>query len=69
MNKPLTVLKALSFIKLLFETLEKRKHKIPPMFNYLFFFKAIKIILESEFSYGISQVLSLIYTHYPLFSV
>ena len=41
--------------------------QMPVSFNYSFFFKAIKIMLEVDFSVTVSATLTLIYNHFSLF--
>jgi hypothetical protein len=63
------VLRVIEYLNLIFKSFTTRKKSLPISFNYSFFFKGIKIILESEFSMGISSALSLIYNHFSLFHI
>ena len=68
-NRPLTIIKAIEFINDLFTELASKKKKIPATFNYVIFFKGLKMILESDFSFAISKTMIMIYNHFNLFNL
>ena len=60
----LSVLKAIKFVDTALQTLSATDRSIPINFNYRFFFKGIKIILEGESAMGITALLALLYNHF-----
>jgi len=42
---------------------------LPIGFNYIYFFRGIRIILESEFCLAVSEALALLYNHFSTFHV
>lgn len=46
---------------------EKTHKKIPGSFNYYHLYKAIKIILEGDFSFAMSKTLLMMYNNYKMF--
>lgn len=64
-----TVIKTISFTDKLLHHFQKSKRSIPVTFNYVTLFKGVKTILNSEFSFAISQLLLLLYNHFSLFHV
>ena len=65
--EPLTVLKSIEFINEIFIKLDQNNRKIPGSFNYYQLYKAVKVILEGDFSFAVSKVLVMIYIHYKMF--
>lgn len=63
-----SVLKSFDLIGRYLDSLTKEKKLLPQTFNYISFYKALKIILEGDFSYSIAKVLALIYNHYLHFN-
>lgn len=63
------MIKAIEFINDLFTSLSEMKRKIPATFNYIQFYKGLKIILESDFSFAISKTMILIYNHFNIFNM
>lgn len=55
-------------IDMLLTGITQKLRSIPATFDYKFFVDGIKIILEGEFEYAISQSLILIFHHFELFS-
>lgn len=62
-------MKALELISRYLGALTKGKKLLPPTFNYLYFFKGLKIILEGEFGIAIVKVLVIIYNNYENFNI
>lgn len=62
-------MKSLEIISRYLAALAGDKKLLPPTFNYLYFFKAIKIIMEGEFSVAIMKSLVIIYNNYENFNV
>ena len=61
------VMKTISYLHMIFEAVGKRMKQVPVSFNYSFFFKAIKIMLEVDFSVTMGATLTLLYNHFNLF--
>lgn len=62
-------MKGLDLISRYLNHFNKNKKMIPPSFNYVYFFKGIKVILEGEFAYAIVKVLSIIFMNFDNFNV
>lgn len=63
------LMKGLDLISRYLNHFSKNKKLLPTTFNYIYFFKALRIVLEGEFSYAIVKVLAIIYTNYDNFNV
>ena len=63
------VMKSLEIVGRYLAALTRSKKLLPPTFNYLYFFKAIKILLEGDFSLAIVKVLVIIYNNYENFNI
>jgi len=61
------VLKGVDFLNTIFFSFSAKKRHLPISFNYGYFFKVIKVILDGESSINITSLLTLLYTHLPLF--
>lgn len=61
------VMRTISYLNMIFEAVGTRMKQIPVSFNYSFFFKAIKIMLEVDFSFTMGATLNLLYNHFNLF--
>jgi hypothetical protein len=61
------VLKGVNFLNTVFFSFSHKKKHLPVSFSYRYFFKAIKLILEGDSSLTITSLLTLLYTHFPLF--
>jgi hypothetical protein len=66
---PSAVIRAIEYLNLIFLSFTNKKKFLPISFNYSYFFKSLKIILESESSMGISSALTLIYNHFNLYHI
>lgn len=58
------LMKGLDLISRYLNHFTKNKKLLPPTFNYVYFFKGIKIVIEGEFSFSIVKVLSIIFMNY-----
>ncbi len=63
------VFRAIEYLNLIFNLFTSKKRILSISFNYSYFFKSLKIILESQSSLGINSVLNLIYSHFNLFHI
>lgn len=63
-----TVMKTLEIIGKYLDYLTSEKKILPPTFNYISFYKALKVIFEGDFSYATAKALVLIYNHYLYFN-
>ena len=63
------VMKSLDLLSKYFSFIIKAKGSLPVTFNYLYFFKVIKIIIESSFSYSTTKALVMLYTFFRNFTV
>jgi hypothetical protein len=61
------VFKGVDFLNTIFFSFSAKKRHLPMSFSYRYFFKVIKVILEGESSLNITSLLTLLYTHFPLF--
>ena len=61
------VLRVLEYLNLILKSFTARKQALPISFNYSFLFKALRIVLQSEFALGVSHSLVLLYNHFELF--
>lgn len=63
------VVRVVEYLSLIFQEVGKRLKQLPISFNYNFFFKALKIIFEINFSVAVSAALTLIYNNFSFFHV
>lgn len=68
-NDPNGAMKGLDLLSRYLNHFSKNKKLLPPSFNYVHFFKAVKIVLEGEFAYSIVKMLSIIFMNYDNFNV
>lgn len=54
-------------INMWLQTLQLQKKNIPPMFDYSFFFKGIKLVIEQEHALSIAKCLCMIYNNFQIF--
>jgi hypothetical protein len=55
-------------VDLFFTALKTNQRPIPGTFDYKFFVEGVKLVLDSDLEFTISQVLLLVYNHYATFS-
>jgi hypothetical protein len=67
-NDSSTILKMLNYLELFFSAINKKNRLIPPTFDYTYFFKGFKMVLESSHCYSLGKALLLLYNHYSIFS-
>lgn len=67
-NDPSSLLKMLDYLQVFFSAINKKNRLIPPTFDYTFFFKGLKMILESSHCYTLGKALLLLYNHFNIFS-
>lgn len=67
-NNSVDVLKILELINSFFDSLKERNKRIPSTFNYPFFYKGLKMIIGSEYSFTIAKALYVIYEHFEFFN-
>ena len=58
----------LNYLDLFFSAINKKNRLIPPTFDYTYFFKGFKMVLESSHCYSLGKALLLLYNHYSIFS-
>jgi hypothetical protein len=68
MNDSTTILKLLDYLELFFSAINKKNRIIPPTFDYNYFFKGLKMVLESSHCYSLGKALLLLYNHFNIFS-
>lgn len=62
-----SVIRVLEYLNMILKSVSAKHKHLPFSFNYSFFFKALTIIFESDFSMSVSSALTLIYTHFDIF--
>lgn len=67
-NESSSILKMLNYLELFFTAINKKNRLIPPTFDYTYFFKGFKMVLESSHCYSLGKSLLLLYNHYNIFS-
>ena len=65
--EPLSVIKAIEMFSDLLSTLKAKNKSISGLFHYAHFFKAIQLIIDSEFLFMLEATLIMLYTHYDIF--
>lgn len=67
-NDSSTVLKLLDYLELFFSAINKKNRPIPPTFDYAYFFRGFKLVLEGTHCYSLGKCLLLLYNHFNIFS-
>ena len=67
-NDSASVLKLLDYLELFFSAINKKNRPIPPTFDYAYFFRGFKLILEGSHCYSLGKCLLLLYNHFNIFS-
>ena len=68
-NTVIDLLKTLEFLGMMFKAIDAKNKVIPSNFNIMFFYRGVKMIIESEFSLAVTKMLQILYDSYHLFSV
>lgn len=63
-----SILKLLDYLELFLSVINKKNRVIPTTFDYHYFFKGFKIILEGSHCYSLGKALLLLYNHFNIFS-
>lgn len=67
-NDSSALLKLLDYLELFFAAINKKNRIIPNTFDYNYFFKGFKMILEGSHCYTLGKALLLVYNHYNILS-
>jgi len=65
-NNPLIILKLLELLDQFFKPITSKGRMIPTTFDYAYFVKGFKMILESNHSYCIGKALLIVYNHWEI---
>jgi hypothetical protein len=67
-NDPNSILKLLDLLEMFFAAINKKNRAIPTTFDYTFFFKGLKMIIEGPHCYSLGKALIILYNHFNIFS-
>ena len=63
------VVRAIEYLSLIFQSMGQKLKQLPISFNYHFFFNALTIVLEVDFSVAVSAILTLLYNNFSFFHI
>mgnify|MGYP002078730528 CR=1 FL=1 len=68
-NNNIQVIKSIETVMELLQALDDKNKLIPSNFNIMYFYRALKMILEGESAFATAKVLIMLYYYFHLFSI